>query len=402
MQLGCLLNLFSPLLFAENLHVDLVFSSGKQRTVFKELSKQFAKEHPEINVISHVHQQERYKEKVVGLLTEGDSDILFGFAGASFNAFAKQGWIATIDDLWQEKKWDQSFSKVAKAAVMVNMKPYALPLSYYQWGFYYRKSIFKAHHLSPPETWQEFLQLGRVLQSKGVTPIALGSKERWTVAGWFDYLNLRINGLQFHRDLMAGKVAYNDARVKDLFRHWKILLDSAFFLDKHNENDWRQALPYLYRGKAGMLLMGNFIIPQIPQKIVDDIGFFRFPQIKADLPFYEEAPLDILIIPQRAKNKAQAKLFLAFMARKDIQEKMNQQMGMISPNKHAQTGDNIFIQAGAHILEESEGISQFYDRDTVPEMFNPGMDAMLEFMKNPDEIDSILNKLEIRRQQVFN
>ena len=41
-----------------------------------------------------------------------------------------------------------------------------------------------------------------------------------TAGGWFDYLNLRINGYQFHMDLTAGKVSYEDPRLDATFAAW--------------------------------------------------------------------------------------------------------------------------------------------------------------------------------------
>ena len=35
----------------------------------------------------------------------------------------------------------------------------------------------------------------------------------WVASGWFDYLNLRINGAQFHRELLAGKHSFDAAEV---------------------------------------------------------------------------------------------------------------------------------------------------------------------------------------------
>jgi len=329
------------------------------------------------------------------------SDVIFWFAGARLKSFVSKGWVEPINDLWKEQKWDNDFSKSSKTAITVQGNIYGLPISYYQWGFYYRKSVFQKNNLKIPQTWKDFLQVGDSLKAKGIVPITLGSKYRWTAAAWFDYLNLRINGLTFHQKLMEGRISYNDPRIKEVFSYWKELLDRKFFLDIHSKLDWRSALPYLYREKTGMLLMGNFLVPQLPEFLKDDIGFFRFPRIKPKMAYYEEAPMDILIIPHNAVNKNGARLFLAFMGKADTQYTMNSQMGMISPNRKAQVGDDRFIQAGAKILEEAEGISQFYDRDTPPAMFNPGMDAIIQFMKQPDDIDDILEKLEKVRKEVF-
>ena len=45
--------------------------------------------------------------------------------------------------------------------------------------------------------------------------------------GTFDILNMRINGYQFHVDLMAGKEKWTDPKVKAVFEH---LEDAAALL----------------------------------------------------------------------------------------------------------------------------------------------------------------------------
>ena len=42
--------------------------------------------------------------------------------------------------------------------------------------------------------------------------------------GTFDILNMRLNGYQFHVDLMAGKEKWTDTKVKAVFETWKKLL----------------------------------------------------------------------------------------------------------------------------------------------------------------------------------
>jgi hypothetical protein len=46
-------------------------------------------------------------------------------------------------------------------------------------------------------------------------------------------------------------------------------------------------------------------------------------------------------------------------------------------------------------------VAQFYDRDTIPEMADKGMDGMMEFWYRPDNIDQILDRLEKDRERIF-
>jgi multiple sugar transport system substrate-binding protein len=119
------------------------------------------------------------------------------------------------------------------------------------------------------------------------------------------------------------------------------------------------------------------------------------------MPYYEEAPIDALVIPKNAKNKEGARKLLAFFGRAEVQSEINAALGMISPNQMAKVADDRFIQAGAAMLAKADGIAQFYDRDTPHEMFQPGMAAFVQFLNEPDSIDQLLKDLELVRKRVF-
>ena len=42
----------------------------------------------------------------------------------------------------------------------------------------------------------------------------------WPAMGTFDILNMRMNGYEFHIDLMAGKEKWTDPKVKAVFEKW--------------------------------------------------------------------------------------------------------------------------------------------------------------------------------------
>ena len=62
------------------------------------------------------------------------------------------------------------------------------------------------------------------MKSDGLIPIAFGDKDGWPAMGTFDYINMRLNGYQFHVDLMAHKEHWNQQKVSDVFDTWKAML----------------------------------------------------------------------------------------------------------------------------------------------------------------------------------
>ena len=117
-----------------------------------------------------------------------------------------------------------------------------------------------------------------MLKKNGITPITIGTKFLWTAGGWFDYLNLRINGYQFHMDLTAGKVSYEDPRLDAVFDHWRELIDPGYFLEDHASFSWQDAQAPQINGEAAMYLIGNFYVPTLESAgVVAKMDFFQFP-----------------------------------------------------------------------------------------------------------------------------
>jgi len=200
--------------------------------------------------------------------------------------------------------------------------------------------------------------------------------------------------------LTAGEIPYTDPRVKEVFQYWKELVEKGFFLENHSSYTWQEAAAFLFRGEAGMYLIGQFIKDVAPESVKDDLDFFRFPIIKPEIGLYEETPIDGFMIPARAKNKEGAKVFLKFIAEKEVQEYFAKKLGRLAANKNVEPADE-HAAKGLKMILESDGVAQFYDRDTNPEMATAGMNGFVEFMIYPERLDQILENLERERQRIF-
>ncbi|AZZ89708.1 extracellular solute-binding protein [Hahella sp. KA22] len=368
---------------AQELKVALMVFSGDQRAAFNELSRQFEKENPDINVRWLAYDEDAYKGGIERWLSKNEpADVLYWQAGERLLQYVRQGFVEPIDDLWRAQNFDADYTDAIKDTVSWRGRVYAVPYSYYQWGLYYRQSLFRRLGLQPPQDWDGLLKMCGDMRKAGVAPFTIGTHYHWTAAAWFDYLNLRINGLAFHRELTSGLASYMDPRVRDVFEHWKTLLDKDCFIDHklHREWDWKQSLPLLYRGHAGMLLMGNFFSSTLPEDLAADFRFAPFPMINPDLPRYEEAPTDVFLLPVNSVNKEPAKKFLAFIGRADVQAALNNKVGKISTNLRAAHGDDYFIRVGAELLQSAAGISQFFDRDSPKAMADEAVRIFTEFM----------------------
>ena len=394
--------------FAGTLVINTDPSDPAPKAAFEWIINKFEEENPDVTVEWNLFDHEGYKQSIRNFLNTNPPDVANWYAGNRMLPFVRAGLFEDVSDIWADSGWvDGNLSENmehAKKSMTIGGKQWGIPYTYYQWGVYYRKDIFEKLSIPVPTTWDEFLSACEILKGFGITPITIGSKYLWTTAGVFDYLNLRTNGYEFHMDLTLGKVPYTDPRVQAVFDKWDDLTKPGYFLENHAALSWQEALAPMVNGDAAMYVMGNFAVAPLKEAgLTDDtLGFFQFPEITPGIPMAEEAPTDTVHIPSLAKNKTDAKRFLIFMSRADVQEEVNKILGQLPINSKAgvKQGDP-FLAAGLDMLNNAYAMAQFYDRDAPAEMASEGMKGFQEYMSNPDRRQKILERLEKVRQRVY-
>ncbi len=388
--------------FAGEIVVNYDGSDPAPKKAFEWVIKKFEEAHPDIKVKWNLFDHEGYKTSIRNFLTADAPDIAAWYAGNRMAPFVKAGLFEAVDDVWADNGLNDALASTA-ASMTIDGKKWGVPYTYYQWGIYYRKDIFAANDIQVPKNWADFLAAWAKLKAARITPITIGTKFLWTAAGVFDYLNLRTNGYQVHNDLTAGKIKYTDARIQAVFDKWEELVRPGYFIENHASMSWQEALAPMVQGKAAMYVMGNFAVAPLREAGLSDdqLAFMQFPEITAGVPMAEEAPTDTFHIPSRAKNKADAKIFLAFLAAADTQTEVNKILGQLPANKYSQVADDKFIKAGFEMLSKAQGIAQFYDRDAPAAMAKAGMEGFQEFMMKPDRRDAILKRLDKIQAKVY-
>ena len=380
------------------------WSDPEPLRVESELMKMFNEQYPEAKVIHSTVAHEDFKQAIRAYLTSSTPpDVLTWFAGNRARFFIDKGLIMDISDVWEEAGWNDSYSKGFRALSTVEGKQYFLPGNWYWWAVYYSKSTFTKYGIEPPKTWDEFLAVCEKLKQNGVTPITIGTKYRWTAAAWFDYLNMRVNGPEFHINLMLGKESYNDPKVlKVLNDYWKPLIDKGYFIDDPASYSWAEAIPFMANGQAAMYLMGDFIRDSYPAEKVDDIDFFRFPIIDPNVPVGEDAPTDGYFIPANVQNPEMAKALLKFFGSSETQEFIAKELKRLVTNNEVDPAVyNPNQKKGVELINGADYVAQFYDRDTTPEMADKGMNGFMEFWAKPGQAKQILDRLEADRADLF-
>lgn len=336
---------------------------------------------------------ETFRTQLPTYLTSANPpDVYTWYPGSVAEAYAKKDLLLDLGEVWASpdlKKYSKALNSLCTAT---SGKKVFVPTTYYWWGMFYRKSHFAKWGVSEPQSWDDFLDLCDKLKSKGVDPIGLGAggNTPWVASAWFDYLNIRINGADYHRKLLAGEHRFDDPEVRKVFDRWGEV--HPYFDPNGTAVAFQDATTSLLNGRSGMMLIGTFFADAAPKEALDDIDFFRFPVIDPKVPLAEEAPTDGYFASARTGRGDQVVELLRYLATAEAQEiYIKGSSGTALPtHPDAKDAGTALVKKGrAHVAEATE-ITQFFNRDSSDALQPTADTALTKFLAKPKSVGSIL------------
>jgi multiple sugar transport system substrate-binding protein len=345
-----------------------------------------------INTVDH----NSFQNNINTYLQGTPDDLFTWFAGYRMQFFAAQSLAHQLDDVWS--KIGSSFSSSIQAACKgLDGHYYIVPIYNYPWVVFYRKSVFQAKGYTVPTTWDEFTTLLKKAQSDGLIPLAFADKDGWPALGTFDILNMRINGYDFHMQLMKHKVPWTDSRVGTVFQHWQEIL--PYMQSGANGRTWEESATTFENKQAAMMFQGtDQVAAAFSAADLPDLDFFPYPTINTAYGQDSiDAPIDGFMMAANPKNHDGAVKLLEYIgtaaAEKVYLSKDSSDVG-VATNMNT-SGYNAVQQKSVEIIKSTKNIAQFMDRDTDPGFADTVMiPAIQSFINSPGNYSSMLKSVE--------
>ena len=349
-----------------------------------------------LNAVDH----NTFQESINTYLQGTPDDVFTWFAGFRMAQFAENGLITDLSDQWPIDGLNDSFKQAATAP---DGKQYFVPISYYPWAVFYRKSVFEKNGWAPPATNDDFMALMDDMQGKGVTPFAFGDKDGWPAMGTFDILNMRLNGFDFHMSLMAGDEAWDGDEVKGVFDTWRKLL--PYHQADPLGRTWQEAATSMGKGECGMYLLGTFVVDALGEN-GEDLDFFTFPELDSSIGSDAlDAPIDGFCVASAGKNQEAGKAMAKWLGSAAAADAGNNAADapFIAANEGASTSTYSDLQKkSAEVVGAAANIAQFMDRDTNADFANTVMIPSIQaFLKDPDDIDGVTASIQEQANSIF-
>ncbi|MBP0456762.1 ABC transporter substrate-binding protein [Streptomyces montanisoli] len=347
---------------------------------------------------------ETFRTQLPTYLTSANPpDVLTWYPGSVADTYAKQGLLLDISDIWSGPDLSTYSDAQKKLCTDSRGKKVFVPTDYYWWGVFYRKSHFKKWGVTEPKTWDEFLTVCETIKGHKVASIGLGAGNgtTWVASSWFDYLDIRINGAQYHRDLLAGKHRFDDPQVHKVFDRWSEAL--PYFDPNGTALAFQDATTALLQGRTGMMLIGTFFADAAPKDALDDIDFFRFPIIDPKVPAAEEGPTDGYFASAHTPHAGEVKNFMSYLATVEAQEiYLKGSSGTSIPvNPKAKDSGTPLVKKGRALIENAADVTQFFNRDSSDALQPSADTALTHFLSKPKDIASILTTWQRDAQKIW-
>ncbi len=376
-------------------------SDPQPKAALEEVVKGYTKYPTTLNTVAI----EQFRAQLSTYLTSANPpDVLTWYAGSVARDYASKGLLLDVSDMWTGSGACAKFSPALKSLSSdASGKQIFVPTNYYWWSIFFRKSAFAEWGVTPPTTWDQFMALCETLKGKGIYPLTNGTgSTAWMASGWFDYLDLRINGATFHRDLLAGKHSFDSAEVRKVMDTYATLI--PFIDPKGRSYTWQEAATPLVNKKAAMYLIGAFVTTAFPAADVDDVDFFSVPPIDTSIPSAEEAPTDGYFASSGSKNPAAVKDLLGYLASAKEQQLFISKSGssnLPTSSEVDSSGFSPLVQKGMKLLQDTKEITQFFNRDSSDALQATADAALTKFLDNPTQVATILTDWQTAAKKVW-
>nr|WP_295886263.1 extracellular solute-binding protein [uncultured Devosia sp.] len=255
------------------------------------IAADFMAANPDIKVELPFLENEAFKAKLTTLLQSADApDVFHSWGGGVFYEQAAAGVLRPIEDVLSE----EAKANVGTAGVSAFTAPdghlYGVARDVSEVVLWYNKTLFEQAGVDPASmsTWEGFLAGVQAFKDAGITPIAIGAKDKWPAHFWWSKLVIRLAGQEGFEAAARGEG--DGFAGEDFVKAGEYFLQLAA-LDPWQEGflaaDYGSASGQFGDGLAAMHLMGDWDYGAMKDNSANklgipdaELGILPFPTIE--------------------------------------------------------------------------------------------------------------------------
>ena len=246
-------------------------TSKEELAIFDRIIKDFEKENQNVTVEVEPVAWKDQMTYIVGAIASHTEPDIINLMLETVSHYAKLGYLAPLDDLIEEIGRSDFYEDIL-AANTYKGSIYAMPWDYTRAIFWYRKDLFSAKGLRPPQTWEELLESAKALtqEKEGIYGIVVPyGRNQWT-AIFFESFLWSNGGNIFDKNF---NIIFNSKENAETLRYLKELC--KYSPAGSSEYSYEQTMNTFVVGKAAMVMYFGRLLSAVYQRnpdLKDKIG----------------------------------------------------------------------------------------------------------------------------------
>ena len=312
---------------------------------FTAKAREFEKPHPNIKINVN-NSSDATTDLRTRLVKNREPDVITINGDINYGMLAEAGVFHDFTDDEIVDELNPGMVKIAKSLVQTTdqskKRLYAIPYAGNASGYIINADVWKQageDPENPPQTWSEFIALLKRFKAKGITPIEASTADPWTLQAPLSSLNSTLVPESEYANLKDGSKKFSDL--------WSTVSDELVeiyqnYTQKNPAVTYQQATQDLAAGKAAILPLGTYAIPQV--RLIDKNANLRFAQMPATDNAKEQqltAGDDVMLtMGAHTKHEKEAREFVDFLMSDENVKDYSKQQSAFSPYKNTYVGDS--------------------------------------------------------------
>jgi len=280
---------------------------------------------------------------------------------------------------------------------------------------WYSPAQFSSNGYQTPASWTDMVTLSNSIANSGKYPWAMGVSSQaasgWPAADWIAQIYLNQSGPTLYDKWVAHQIPWTDASIKSAFQLFGQIAAGKHYINGAPQSilatGFQQAsfLPFDSPPAAYLYYLGDFTAGFISTQFTSlkagtGYNFFPFPTINSQ---YAGAVTGSADIVTALRNTSAVQKLVKYLATAAAQEIWVKRGGFTSVNKSVSLSayPDAVTQGSAKMLTAASVYRYGADDLMPPAMEDAFWKAMLDYITNPSQLDSILSSLEATATQAY-
>jgi ABC-type sugar transport system, periplasmic component len=275
---------------------------------------------PNVKITVDTNENEAYKTKIKAMAAANELPDVFSTWGGGFSQpFIQSNAVVPLDQyLTNDIK-----SKLVNGAftnLTYDGKIYGMPFFLAAGALFVNTDLFNKNGVKVPTTWDELMTAVKTFKAKGITPMVVSGKDKWTLGMYFDVLALRAAGPDKVTKTLSKQGSFKDPEFLNAAKRFRELVDAgAFSKGAAGVSNDEAEVPF-YDGKVPMMFKGSWAAGKAgtkDSKVYGKIKAISFPAIPGgtgNAKQFTGGAVDAVMVSANTKNKDEAVKFQMYFA----------------------------------------------------------------------------------------